>query len=301
MSVVSVKELARKNIYEINKARQLTREFVIVLSDNVLSSPMAESVPFSALQIPDISTTAVSHIHPTYQNYKCRKVTYTEGYEGSPYHVHVLCEYGVIGDWELLTPTSRPNLWEFDAAPGEIPAFYYYEGQGNNTLRPLTNSAFDYFPGLVTSESLIAARVTQNYAELPTAWIGAQNFTNNATYLGCPTHSWKVASVKVAQAEEEFGGAIVRYWQATAELHYRQSGHNLRLPDVGWNFIVGNQKRRAMVFDFENAEWVASSNPVGLDGNGGLTLGAPAILNRRVLPETNFQTLFGNPPTVPIN
>jgi hypothetical protein len=108
-----------------------------------------------------------------------------------------------------------------------------------------------------------------------------------------------VQKVKVTTVREEFGGAIVSYWQATAELHYRQSGHNLQLPDVGWNFISGGQKRRAMVFDFENSEWIASPNPVGLDGSGNLTGGVPAILNRRVNPEANFATLFGTPPTTP--
>jgi hypothetical protein len=91
----------------------------------------------------------------------------------------------------------------------------------------------------------------------------------------------------------------VSYWQATAELHYRQSGHNLQLPDIGWNFLGGGQKRRAMVFDFENSEWIASPNPVGLDGSGGLTLGVPAILNRRVNPEANFSSIFGTPPETP--
>jgi hypothetical protein len=296
MSVVSVKELFRKNVYEINKARQLTREFVIVLSDGVLDSPMAESVPFNASQIPDLGA-----VHPTYAGYRCRKVTYTEGHEGSPYHVHVVAEYGVITSRDLQAPTSRASLWEFDTAAGEIPALAYYDGSGNGTLRPLTNSAFDYFPGLVTQESMISAKVTYNFASLPTSWIGAQNFTNDSVYLGCPVHTWKVAGVRVAQTEEEFNGSVVRYWQATADLHYRQSGHNLQLPDVGWNFIGGNQKRRAMVFDFQNAEWVPSPNPVGLDGNGGLTNGAPAILNRRVLPVADFQSLFGNPPTVPIS
>lgn len=304
MAVVSVKELARKNVYEVNKPRVLTREFVVVLSDNVLSSPMAESVPFTPAaspSIPDISNTQNAHEHPTYQGYYCRKVTYTEGYEGSPYHIHVLCEYGLVTNRDRTHPTSRANLWEFDTSPGEVPALFYYEGSGNGTVRPLTNSAFDYFPGLVTQEALVTARVTQNFASLPTAWIGAQNFTNDSGYLGRPLHTWKVASVRVSQTEEEFSGSIVRYWQATAELQYRQSGHNLQLPDIGFNFIGGGQKRRAMVFDFQNAEWVPSPNPIGLDGSGGLTGGAPAILNRRILPVADFQSLFGNPPTTPIS
>lgn len=295
MSVVSVKELFRKSVFEIGTTRQLSREFVCVLSDAVLSAPIDGPQIGAAIGI-DLGS-----VHPTYANNKCSKITMTEGHEGSPYHVHVLAEYRFISDRELTTPTNRATLWEFDTAPGEVPAFFYYDGAGNGTLRPLTNSAYDYFPGLVTQEALVAAKVTQNFASLPTSWIAAQNFTNDATYLGRPLHTWKVASVRVAQTEEEFGGSIVRYWQATAELQYRQSGHNLQLPDIGFNFIGGGQKRRAMVFDFQNAEWVPSSNPIGLDGNGGLTGAAPAILNRRVLPVADFQTLFGNPPTVPIS
>jgi len=52
-----------------------------------------------------------------------------------------------------------------------------------------------------------------------------------------------------------------------------------------------------MVFDFQNGEWVASANPVALDGNGNQATGRPAILARRVNPEADFTALFGTPPT----
>lgn len=291
-TVVSFKELFRKAEYEIGQARRLTREFVCVLSDDALTStPITE---------PEIATAVgvdLGFVHPTYQGYKVRKLTITEGFEGSPYHVHVAAEYGLITLNELLAPTSRSAVWEFDSQPGEVPALTYYDG---TTLRPLTNSAYDYFPGLVTQESTVVAKVTQNFASFPSSWFGAQNSVNNATYLGCPLHTIKVTKVSVRQDQSEGASGPVAYWVATAELHYRQSGHNLQLPDVGWNFIGGGQKRRAMVFDFENSEWIASPNPVGLDGSGGLTLGVPAILNRRVNPEANFQSIFGTPPTTPL-
>jgi len=86
----------------------------------------------------------------------------------------------------------------------------------------------------------------------------------------------------------------VTYFATTATLAFRQSGHNLLIPDVGFNFIAGGEKRRAMVFDFQNGEWIASPNPVGLNGSGGQTLGAPAILTRRVNPRADFST-FGTP------
>lgn len=297
MGVVSFKELARKNEYELRSQRKLTREFVVVLSDDTLTgNPTAEPAVFAAIGI-DIGS-----VHPTYTDapYRCRKIVMTEGYEGSPYHVHIQCEYGVIYAHELVSPIARPYVWDFDSSPGEIPAFAYYHGSANNDIRPLTNSAYDFSPGLVTQEGIVTAKVTGNFASLPTSWIGVQNFVNDQTYLGCPPHSVKVAKVSVKQAQEEFNGSVVAFWQAVAELHYRQTGHNLQLPDVGWNFIAGNQKRRAMVFDFENGEWVASPNPVGLDGSGGLTFGAPAILNRRMNPVVNFSTLFGAPPTTPL-
>jgi hypothetical protein len=293
MGVASVKELSRKAEYEVGQVRKLTREFVCVLTDDTLTgSPLYEPDVFTAVGV-DLGS-----IHPTYnlEPYRCRKMVLTEGFDGSPYHVHLAAEYGIITANELTTPLDRSAVWEFDSQPGEVPALTYYDG---TTLRPLTNSAYDYFPGLVTQESTVVATVTKNYSQFPSSLYGAMNHVNNATYLGCPLHTIKVQKVKVTTVREEFGGSIVSYWQATAELHYRQSGHNLQLPDVGWNFIGGGQKRRAMVFDFENSEWIASPNPVGLDGSGGLTLGVPAILNRRVSPEANFATLFGTPPTSP--
>ena len=294
MGVASVKELSRKAEYEIGQTRKLTREWVCVLTDDALTgSPLNEPDVFTAVGV-DFGS-----IHPTYTDgpYRVRKMTLTEGFDGSPYHVHLVAEYGIITLNELAHPTSRSAVWEFDSQPGEIPALTYYDG---TTLRPLTNSAYDYFPGLVTQESTAVAMVQQNFATFPSSWYAAMNCVNDGVYLGCPTHSIKVQKVKVSTSREQFGGSVVSYWSASAELHYRQSGHNLQLPDVGWNFIDGGQKRRAMVFDFENDEWVASPNPVGLDGSGALTLGVPAILNRRVSPEANFSAIFGAPPSTPL-
>jgi len=89
----------------------------------------------------------------------------------------------------------------------------------------------------------------------------------------------------------------VHHTQQRIDLAYRQSGWLLQLPDVGWNFLSGSEKRRAMVFDFRNGEWVASPNPVALDGNGNQTSGRPEILYRRVNPFIDFAQVFGTPPS----
>lgn len=295
MSFLSLKELPRKAVYELGKTRQLTREFVIVRSDDAIEAvAVTESAVLAAagldLKIP----------HSTYTAYKLRKLTYTEGHEGSPYHGHVSAEYGIVLDSELLSPTARSAQWSFSSAPGEVPALYYYSGSGNSTKYPLTNSAYDYFPGLVTQESVVAITVQKNFASLPDEWIQAQNHVNDATFLGCPAGAVKVEKVEVVTEREDFNGTVVAFWKATAELRYRQSGHAYQLPDVGYNFISDGDKRRCMVFDFQNDEWIPSPNPVGLNGSGAQTAGAPTILSRRVNPETNFATLFGAPPTTPV-
>lgn len=292
MAVVSAKELARTFEQEVGRSAILKRRWVCVLGDDTLTAPTSEADILTAT-----TGTVFGVAHPGLSAWKLRKVFMNEGFEGSPYHVEVVAEYSVVRDEEILAPVDRPAQWSFEAQQGEFPALFYYEGSGNGTKRPLTNSAYDYFPGLTTQESLVRGTVVKNFAAFPSAVVQANNFVNSDTYLGAAPHTIRVAGVSATYAYEEFGGTIAKYWATTASLLYRESGHNLQLPDVGFNFIGGGEKRRAMVFDFQNGEWVASPGPVGLDGSGAQTGGAPAVLNRRVNPETAFLALFGAPPS----
>jgi len=175
---------------------------------------------------------------------------------------------------------------------------FYFDQAGNNSTKPLTNSAFDYFSGLTTDEAQCKVVIQENRANFPSALaIDLTNTINSSSWIGGATHCWKCQGINGELKFEFFGEVLYRYWSVTVELLYRQTGWPLQLPDVGFNFIANNQKRRAVVFDFENSEWVASPNPVGLDGTGGLTLGAPAILVRRVHREVNFNSFFASPPT----
>jgi hypothetical protein len=289
MSIQSVKELFRTTVYEVNKPRKPERSWVVVLNDNALTgTPFLET----GLAGYDID---IGKPHPVYSDYRIRRLVVTEGYEGSPYHVHVKAEYDILYDYKRGTPTARDAVWSAESSPGEVPALSYYD---SSTLKPLTNSAGDYFPGLVTQEANVVATYEKNYATWPSALVNAQNFVNSDSYAGCAVHSLKVVGVTVTPEAEDFNNAIVRYWKAVVRIHYRQSGHNLQLPDIGWNFISSGQKRRAMVFDFENSQWVPSPNPVGLNGSGAIS-NVPAVLNRRVNPEVGFAALFGTFPTTP--
>ena len=125
--------------------------------------------------------------------------------------------------------------------------------------------------------------------------------------MGAAVHQWKCQGISGQQQVEVVNGVEIKYWSVTVELAYRQSGWNLLLPNVGWNYIsqagTGNaEKRRCFVYD-ENKEKVASANVLALNDDGSIRFntdftgsGAPTVLNRRVHPEIAFTPLFGTSP-----
>lgn len=302
MAVASSNELARTYETEIGGAPKAVRTWAVTLTNNTLAnSPTTHAAVISHLGLDNYGAA-----HPEFDGLSSsiflgmRKFTLTERFQDSPYHIQVVAEYGPVSSNELLAPTSRTSEWTFESQPSEVPALYYWDG---STRKPLVNSANDFYEGLTTLEQMVRATVRKNYADFdaangPLAILGATNKVNASTYLGTPAHTWKCAGVNTSYITEIHNGTVYQYWQTTSELQFRQSTWNLFLPDVGWNFLDGGQKRRAMVFDFQNGEWVASPNPVALDGSGGQSSGLPFIHERRVLETANFTTLFGVPPTV---
>jgi hypothetical protein len=196
---------------------------------------------------------------------------------------------------QALGPLDRIPEWKFEVVSGEqIPALSYYDGTDR---RPLTNSANDYFEGLTVEESLTRATITQTFAARPDAIIGSFGYVNSDSFVGADPYQCKHEGSTIERIEELWGNAIIPYWKAESQVLFRPTGWNLQLPDVGFNYLAGNVKRRAMVFDFENGEWVPSAGPVGLNGSGAQTGSYPAILERRVLPAASFTGLFGSPPS----
>lgn len=293
-TVVLTTEMARE--YDIDRVgdRVAKRSWVCTLSDDTLTAAAVETVATQVIEAAGLATWGQQH--PEYPSLGLRKYTLTERFGDSPYHIQIVAEYGLLTANDLLTPTAQTPQWSFEATQGQVPALYYYNGSGNGTMYPLTNSANDYFEGLVTEETMTKATMKKNYAAFPTAQVAATNSINDAQWFGGPTHTWKITGVNAEYTVGFFNWTVVSYWAASVQLMYRQTGWKLQLPDVGWNFIDGGEKRRAMVFDFKNSEWVASPNPVALSsGNINIT-GRPDILPRRVNPETNFSSLFPDVP-----
>lgn len=289
MAIISQRELPRENSFRLGEPRDLTRRIVITHDGTHPTGDQLVAYTGIELGVP----------HPEYTANYVTEIDYQENYEESQYHGLITAKYSLVdgGLEQWVPPLQRPPLWTFTTQGTTVPAFYYYAGDGNNDLRPLTNSAFDYIEGITTDEAQCKAIIRQNLATFPSnIAVQLTNTINSAPFLGGATHTWKCQGITGELKFEEFQNTIYRIWQVQVELLYRQTGWPLQIPDVGFNYIAGNQKRRAVVFDFENAEWVASPGPVGLDGNGGLTLGAPEILIRRVNREVNFNQFFGSPP-----
>lgn len=299
MGVESVAELARTFENEVGGTPKAVRRWAVTLSDNTLAGTNYTATDI----VTQCGVQTWGTDHPDLTFIKLRKVTINERFNDSPYHVEVVAEYGLVLGNELLTPTSRAAEWTFTGKPGSVPALFYFDG---TTKKVLTNSAGDYFQGLTTQEAMFEATCKKNYTAFPSAQASATNSVNDATYFGGAKNTWQVTGGTINYVTELFNNTVVSYWSASWTLLYRQTGHNLLLPDVGWNFVSGGQKRRCMVFDFENSEWVASPNPMPLNGSGQQQTGSslPVILplnadppGLRVNPEADFTTLFGTPPS----
>lgn len=312
MAITSYVELARTYENEVRGDRVAVRRFVCTLANDTLQNNPENDID-AILETIDAPTGLLNfgQAHPNIDACGLRKVSINERYGDSPYHIEVVAEYGSLSPDDLEEPLGRSAQWTLEGTQGQVPALFYYHGDigsGNNDRRPLTNSAYDYFEGLTAEESMVKATLRQNYATDAFgpagrdsadlfAGMNAMNSLNNATWWGAPGWSWKVTGVNATRTTEVFNGTAYTFWDASFEFMYRQTGWALLVPDVGWNFLNGAEKRRAMVFDFQNSEWVASANPVALNGSGGQSFGQPGILTRRVNKEADFTALFGTPPT----
>ena len=237
--------------------------------------------------------------HPEYNYLLCSEGAVTEL---DKYHVEVTYSYSVpaIGTADSdPNPLARADIWSFSTGGAAIPALAYFHGTGNGDLRVLVNSAYDFFEGAMTEESELRATISGNRAAFPIGVAASvTNCVNNDAYLGAQQFQWKCQGVSGQQQVEVVNGVELKYWAVSVELAFRQSGWRLMLPNVGWNYIEGSEKKRAYVIDAESGEKLASSNQVALNDNGSIKSPgtAPSILYRRVHPAVNFTPLFGTPP-----
>lgn len=226
----------------------------------------------------------------------CKAMNLSVGnYNGSRFH------YEVTWDYELPkqqnpdpNPLARPDIWKWTTGGIQVPALNYYDN--NNQLLALVNTAGDYFEGAMKDIATLQASISSNREtfdyNLATT---VTNSVNSTTYLGDAPGCWKCKGISGQPAVEVVDEQEIRYWQIEVTLEYRGDGWNLLLPNVGWNFLEGGVKKRAYVIDPDTNERVPASNPQPLNALGGIAVGAPDILERRVQKECNFNEYFGTP------
>lgn len=242
-----------------------------------------------------VNAVPVSFLDPHPEAYYCLAMNQSVGnYSSSRWH------YEVTWDYELPkqqnpdpNPLARPDIWKWSTGGLAVPALYYYDG---STLKPLVNSAGDFFEGATTDISTLQASISGNRATYDYALAQAvSNSLNSDTYLGAPAGSWKCGGISAQPAVEVVNAVEIRYWQVEVTLEYRPDKWNLQLPDVGWNYLDNGTKTRAYVIDPDTKEKVASSNPQPLNTDGTLKTGAPSLLERRTQRQVAFSSYFGTP------
>lgn len=241
--------------------------------------------------------------HPEWGYLRCMEGAVAEG-RPTPYHAEATYRYevpGVSSAEYQPNPLARADVWSFSTGGAAVPALACYVGSGNGTLLALTNSAGDFFEGAMTDEAELRATISGNRSAFPlSAATAVTNCLNDAPYLGAPAHTWKCQGISAQRHVEVVNGDEIVYWAISVELVYRQTGWNLLLPNVGWNYIESGARKRAYVVDDDGTK-VAASNPQPLTATGGLattSAGAanpPILLVRRVHREVNFSAYFGVP------
>lgn len=289
MSVNSWRELPRVVTHLIGESPEFERRFVATLNDPDTNAGAV------------IAAIGVAHYtsHPEFAAARCYDVAVNEAYEGNRYWHEVVARYKIPEANELdldLLPWLRPDVWKFTTQGVAVPALFYYDG---TTQKPLTNSAGDYFEGLTVDEAQQKITIQSNREDFPSALAAAvTNCVNDATYLGFAQDCVKVQGISGEQVTEQVNGAEVRYWKITSELLARQTGWNLLLPDIGFNYVDAGVKKRADVRG-PDGDMIPSANPIALNGTGGKQAGTtlPAILTRRVYKRITMGTYFGTPPS----
>lgn len=221
--------------------------------------------------------------------------------DGARFQATVTAQYEVRDDdgGQSLAPWDRRDIWKFATQGVAVPALTYIDG---GVVKPLVNSAGDYFEGLMVDEAQQKVTITGNRQSFPSALAASiTNCVNGGTFLGFPARHVKVQGISGEIASEVVDEITYFYWKITSELLCRQTGWDLLIPDIGFNFLdEGNVRTRAFVKGPPpERDNVATTNAVGLNGTGGLAGegNLPAILTRQIYRTINMSQFFGSPPS----
>ena len=285
MAITHVYELATVSASrKFGEAPTFQRKWVVEVNDP------------STSQTEIVNATNVSFLDMHPEASYCRAMRTSVGnYNGSRWHYEVTWDYELPKQQNVdPNPLARADIWKWSTGGLQVPALYYYDT--GDVLKPLQNSANDFFEGATTDISTLQASISGNrqtfdYGLATTV----TNAVNSQSYLGGDKYTWKCSGIAATPAVEVVNEVEIRYWQVEVTLEYRPDGWQLQLPNIGWNYLDGTTKKRCYVIDTDSGDKVPASNPQPLTSDGELSTGAPTILARRVHKAVNFQQYFGTP------
>jgi hypothetical protein len=249
--------------------------------------------------------------HPEYNFLKLTEYAVNEV---DVFHVEVQLTYTVPPEAEK-NPLAREDVWHFSTGGTSVVGTQYYPDDGNVTRLPIKNTAGDVFEGLMIPEGETRATITANRELFPLG--DARELTNSVndrSWAGCKAHSWFCSGISGEYSSEMVDELEVKYWKITIELIYRESTHNLFLPNVGFHYIkqsVPPQRMRAYVRSLSDpldtgseVITVPSTMPVPLKADGDINdvidqspeARGPTVLEFRVYREFDYGAIFGDPP-----
>jgi hypothetical protein len=214
----------------------------------------------------------------------------------SPFHYKVTFTYRFLDETDRI-PWLRPSVFSFSGALASAPAFWFYPNAGDNiTKRIITNTAGDPLSGLDRDEGEF--NVTISYNQRPPfnfqraqLYVGA---INSDTWSGGLPRTWKCMSITANQKYELIqpdvpdGSPVkVYFWETQISLGYRNTGWDLQTWDVGFNEIVGGERRKILAGSEPVSEPAALANGVAKAPGQ-----PPDLLTFRIYPMLPFTGIF---------
>lgn len=295
MGIVNVTPIAATNaVHRFGEGPTDSRQFVVEVDDPGMATPDIAAAP----------GVGRLDMHPEYPYLRAFDVSVSQ-YNGSRWHYLVQWDYKVPQQQNVVeNPLARPDIWRWSTGAVSVPALYYYDDSDN--VKSLVNTAGEPFEGITAEIPTLTAHISGNRPSfdygLATSVHGA---LNDATYLGGAAYTWRVDGISGEPSVEIVGGQELRYFRVEVALTFRPDGWRLQIPNVGWNYIEGSQKKRVyttFVDDTGAAIKVPASNPQPLDSSGMIVTSSPGesnpptLLTRRIQRKISFPAYFGSPP-----
>jgi hypothetical protein len=278
MAVVDSRELfrGRGGSQKYGEVPSYKREYLV----------RVDSMATSETAIAQATGCAMLDAHPDVPEALLNDVSVTQDGD-SPFHYRVSLSYGVLEDADE-NPLDRPDQFSYTGAITSGPAFIHY-GDGNDSPAVIVNSAGDPLEGLEKESAEWRVSISGNRADFDKSLASDYlNTINSDTYSGLSAGTVKCQGISGSRKIELVSGSKLVYWEVNVELAHRGENWRLKTWDVGFNEIVGGERKK--ILDAAKKE---VSQPVALSGGVQKSAGQPPdMLTFKIYKEKTFTGIF---------